>query len=321
MKWFRSELHCHTIASDGDMLAHELVENARVRKCEIIGVTDHNTVTSCQDAIKAAKGMQMTVIPGIEWTTFWGHIVVLGGNSDVDWRTITFTNIEEKMQRAEELGDVVIIAHPKRLGSPFCSECRFTFDVKDYSSVKGYEVWSHYHPSTKVESKMAKEEWTSLLQQGYKIAPVYGYDWHTRDEGCPEFAFTYIGIESEKPTQEEVLEAILNGKTYIATGIDMNIALNNNEFEYHPGDEIKRGKYSLQISAKVAKDYAKYYSCNLKGLRLYKNEKVFYAKKWEGEEIEIPVSLIEKGTFRIELYGSIEGKEGDLAIVSPYYIV
>lgn len=321
MRWIRSELHCHTIASDGDMLPHELVENAHTRKYEVIGVTDHNTTNCCAMVKEAAKNTNVTAIPGIEWTTFWGHIVVLGGQSDVDWRTITFSNIEEKIERAASLGDVVIIAHPMRLGTPFCSECRFIFDVKDYSNVKAYEVWSHFHPSTKIESKKAKEKWTELLTKGYKIAPVYGYDWHTRDEGCDEFAFTYIGIDSEKVTQEAVLEAIKNGKTYISCGVEINLDLTKGDCVYYPGDEIKVGKYNLEISAKVARDYLKYYNCEIKGLRLYKNEKVFYAKKWNGESITIPVTCQEKGTFRVELYGKIEGIEGDLAIVSPYYIV
>ena len=44
MKWHKVELHTHTIASDGDMLPSDLVDNALDRKYEAIALTDHNTI-------------------------------------------------------------------------------------------------------------------------------------------------------------------------------------------------------------------------------------------------------------------------------------
>ena len=46
MKWHKVELHTHTIASDGDMLPTDLVDNALDRKYEAIALTDHNTTSS-----------------------------------------------------------------------------------------------------------------------------------------------------------------------------------------------------------------------------------------------------------------------------------
>ena len=47
---------------------------------------------------------------------------------------------------------------------------------------------------------------------------------------------------------------------------------------------------------------------------------MFLAKKWEGEEIEIPVDLDCKN-IRVELYGAVDGNDCDIAILSPIYIV
>lgn len=320
MKWIRVELHNHTIASDGDMLPHELVENAKVRKYKAIAVTDHNTTAQCNDVINAGKEEGVCVIPGIEWTTFWGHIVVIGGNSDVDWRTITLTNIDEKIARARELGDLVIIAHPKRLGTPFCSECRFLYNLEHWENVNGYEVWSHYSPFHKKESEVAKNEWGDLLLKGNKIAAVYGYDWHTPDEDGPEYALMYVGIEEDTINPQNILNAIKKGRTYISMGIETNGSLNAKGKSFAPGDTIKPGKYTLEIEAKVANDYAKKYDCEIKGIRVLCNEKVVLAKKWNGEKIALPVTLLDLGVFRIEFYGTVEGKDGDVLICSPYYI-
>ena len=318
MKWHKVELHTHTIASDGDMLPNDLVDNALDRKYEAIALTDHNTTSSVAEAVAYGKKKKLIVIPGIELTTFWGHIVVTGGNSHIDWRDITLDNIDEILKGARDKKDLVTVAHPKRIGTPFCSECRFLFKLKDWSNVTSYEVWSHYMPQASFESKQTKEEWVGLLDKGYKIAPVYGFDWHTRDEGCPAIAYTYVGIVGDL-TEEKILKAIEKSHTYISMGIEIDCKAVRYGNDYNLGDSLPSGEGEIVISANVVDEYAKYYSCEIKGMRFYKNNKLYLARKWSGEKISIPVEF-DQGYFRVELYGTVDGIDGDVAILSPFYI-
>ena len=319
MKWYRVELHTHTIASDGIMDPEELVKRAKKRNYDAIVVTDHNTTTSCKSAQDKGKKVGVLVIPGIEWTTFWGHIVISGGKSPVDWRTVNLENIDDKLAQAKKSGDLVTVAHPKRPGTPFCSECRFLYKVNDWNNVDAYEVWSHYEPSLAEDSKLAKKEWANLINEGYKIAPVYGYDWHEPDEDGPAYAYTYVGIEDEQLNQDNILNAIRKNHTYIAMGVnvDAKIIVDDNEFYF--GDTLSSKTATIKMQAHVSSDYKKRFDVEVKGLRIYKNGKMFLAKKWEGEEIEIPVDLDCKN-IRVELYGAVEGKDCDIAILSPIYI-
>ena len=320
MKWYRVELHTHTIASDGIMDPEELAKRGKKRNYDAIVVTDHNTTTSCNAVAEKGKKVGLVVVPGIEWTTFWGHIVVSGGHSTVDWRSVNLDNVDEKMAAARKSGDIVTVAHPKRPGTPFCSECRFLYKLKDWNNVDAYEVWSHYNPSLAEDTKLAKKEWSNLINEGYKIAPVYGYDWHEPDEDGPAYAYTYVGLDDELPlTPENILQAIRDRHTYLAMGVNVVASILVDDKEFFFGDEILAKQATIKLQAHVSSDYKKRFDVEVKGLRIYKNGKMFLAKKWEGEEIEIPVDLDCKN-LRVELYGAVDGNDCDIAILSPIYI-
>ena len=318
IKWHRVELHTHTIASDGIMDPSELVLRSKDRKYEAIVVTDHNTTTSCLAAEAAGKKSGVLVIPGIEWTTFWGHIVVSGGTSRVDWRHVNLENIEEKIKEAKKDGDLVTVAHPKRLGTPFCSECRFLYKLNSWEDIDAYEVWSHYNPHKSIESKKAKAEWGELIDSGYHIAPVYGYDWHAPDEGGPAFAYTYVGVEGDL-TKESIFDAIKKNHTYITMGVEIDAYVEKDGKHYDLGDEIPNGNAKLSITGKVADDYAKLYKVEIKGIKIFKDSKMYLAKKWEGKTLDLDIELDCKNV-RLEVYGKVNNEDADIAILAPLYI-
>ena len=66
MKWYRVELHTHTIASDGIMDPEELAKRGKKRNYDAIVVTDHNTTTSCNAVAEKGKKVGLVVVPGIE---------------------------------------------------------------------------------------------------------------------------------------------------------------------------------------------------------------------------------------------------------------
>mgnify|MGYP002627222221 CR=1 FL=1 len=94
MAYIRCELHNHTYASDGEMSPEILVHRAKERGYKAICLTDHNTISNVEKTKRIGKDNGLLVIEGIEWTTFFGHIVVLGGHNNIDWREITNENIK-----------------------------------------------------------------------------------------------------------------------------------------------------------------------------------------------------------------------------------
>ena len=63
------DLHLHSTASDGQFSPAELVAMALERGLLVIALTDHDTTEGVDEALEAAKGTGLEVIPGIELST------------------------------------------------------------------------------------------------------------------------------------------------------------------------------------------------------------------------------------------------------------
>ena len=78
------DLHIHTTASDGTCTPSEVVEMALEKGLYAIAVTDHDTVSGVNEAIGAASGRPLRVVPGVEISSVYNdqEVHVLGLNID-----------------------------------------------------------------------------------------------------------------------------------------------------------------------------------------------------------------------------------------------
>jgi hypothetical protein len=65
----RVDLHIHTHASDGHFSPTEVVQMAVTGRLDVISITDHDTVAGVDEALAAADGLPLRVVPGIEMST------------------------------------------------------------------------------------------------------------------------------------------------------------------------------------------------------------------------------------------------------------
>lgn len=65
-----ADLHTHTIHSDGTLTSSELVMKAKSVGLSVISITDHDTVNGIDEAMTAGKECGITVVPGIEMSTY-----------------------------------------------------------------------------------------------------------------------------------------------------------------------------------------------------------------------------------------------------------
>ena len=63
------DLQTHTTASDGKLTPAELVNLAIKAKLAAIAITDHDSVNGINEAIKAAKGKNIEIVPAYKWAT------------------------------------------------------------------------------------------------------------------------------------------------------------------------------------------------------------------------------------------------------------
>ncbi|MBN1917402.1 MAG: histidinol phosphate phosphatase domain-containing protein [Verrucomicrobia bacterium] len=102
------DLHTHTILSDGELIASELVRRAQVAGYTAIGITDHADASNlewlAETALRAAQALnahqEVTVIPGVELT----HVPP--------------SQIEELVARARALGLPLVCVHGQTTAEP-----------------------------------------------------------------------------------------------------------------------------------------------------------------------------------------------------------
>ena len=314
--WRCIELHCHTTESDGDMTPTQLVDRALERGYEAIALTDHNTISGVETAVEYGASRGLVVVKGIEWTTFWGHIVVTGGGSKLDWRTITPDNIDDCLAYAQEVGDMVTLAHPHRLGWPLCSCCHNDFKINDWQNVDAIEVWSHFNPHRDKASGQAIAQWQSLLCQGYRISALYGYDWHEPDLTPPIYAHTYLGCRELNP--KSIVKAVKEGRTYVSTGLRLSVTLTVQGDTYTVGDTACRGVGKLKLQVERDDNYYHVDGVEINEIKIIGEDWVLSAPcDVCGGEWEVNA----RGKFlRVELVGSVNGQQGLVAVTSPIWL-
>lgn len=84
------DLHVHSCCSDGSFTPEELVALAQSAGLSAFALTDHDTTDGIGQALLAAEGSGLEVVPGIEFSTRWLHrdIHILGYY--IDYRVQSF---------------------------------------------------------------------------------------------------------------------------------------------------------------------------------------------------------------------------------------
>jgi len=75
------DLHTHSNRSDGSDEPADLVHKAAARKLTAVALTDHDTLEGIEEARRAAEGLPIELVPGVEISCEWApgamHLVVL----------------------------------------------------------------------------------------------------------------------------------------------------------------------------------------------------------------------------------------------------
>ena len=214
----RLELHNHTVESDGSLTCQELTEYLTADHVDAFAITDHNT-TSGQKKIEQLleeKHYPISLIRGMEYTTYFGHILCLNLAKYVPWNSIDQHRPELLFEAAREKGALVGIAHPFSYGDPFARGCRFEMTISDYSKVDFIEIFNNPESLHEVNER-GTNLWMSLIFSGYQITATSGMDLHNRAKLAGCYA-TYIEGKSGDNIASELDTAIHTHRTWVSKG-------------------------------------------------------------------------------------------------------
>ena len=213
-RWYRGDLHLHTVHSDGQRHPGELVTAAHASGLDFIVSTDHNT-NAANRAWPACSTGGLLVIPGEEVTTRHGHWLAVGlsPRAWVDWRYGPRDGVFPRFAaEVREAGGLVVAAHP----SVPLPGSAWEFGFAD---VDALEVWNG---RWNVDDELSLRIWQRLLRQDRRVAAVGGSDSHGKHQpvGSPQTV-----VHAGELSTPAIVDGLRSGRSYLARSCDVALEL------------------------------------------------------------------------------------------------
>jgi hypothetical protein len=213
-RWFRGDLHLHTVHSDGEREPDEMIAAARAGGLDFIVSTEHNT-NSANRVWPACRTAGLLVIPGEEVTTRHGHWLAVGLSPHVwvDWRYGPSDGVFPRFAaQVRDDGGLVVAAHPS-VPLPGAA-WEFGFDHVD-----ALEVWNG---RWNLDDELSLRIWQRLLRQGRRIVAVGGSDSHREHQqvGSPQTVVHADGLSTPA-----IVDGLRCGRSYLARSCEVALEL------------------------------------------------------------------------------------------------
>ena len=211
LRVFFADLHSHTSYSDGTLLpvvAHDYARN--VAKLDVLfcltdhleGVDDEEWLDAREAAWDANEDGKFVVIPGLEWTTQWGHLNIYEPKTRV-WPA----DPAEFYKAAADAGVVLKFNHP---GDGTISHSGLEYSENADKTVQLMEV----------RGEKEEQAFIRALNNGWHIAPDGSHNSHGTNWGN---GISWTGILAPGLSKRNVLDALKNRRSY--STLDRNCEL------------------------------------------------------------------------------------------------
>lgn len=241
--WYRGDLHAHSIHSDARWDIPDLRAWARDNGLDFCTLSDHNTVSGLGQA-EALGSENLLIMGGMELTTFWGHALALGLRDWVDWRVRAGSRTMEQIaSEVQARGGVFIIAHPRSIGDPDCTGCRWVYDSMMPGNARAVEVWNDPWSSPSDNNEEALTLVFGWLNQGYKLALTTGTDNHGHKRMDEPYGFNVVYAQAL--SEQEILRGVREGHLYLSSGPQLELTAKADGKSYMMGDSISATRGEL----------------------------------------------------------------------------
>jgi hypothetical protein len=231
-RWFRGDLHSHTLHSDGSWTVPSLAAAAQLAGLDFLAITDHNTASHHSEIDGMPVGGPL-LIKGVEITTYGGHMNAWGvpAGRVLEHRQLPGDNaaLQRMVTDAHQIGARISINHP----FADCKACDWGF-AKDAPNFDGIEVWNG---SWGPEDQRALEWWESLLKAGRRITAIGSSDSHGSQN---ELGVPTIHLFAQRRDPTALLDAIAAGRATITASprIRASFEAKSDSATAGPGQEL-----------------------------------------------------------------------------------
>lgn len=234
---FRGELHTHTTATDGKLSLDEVREYIKENKYDFFFLTDHNSIADWKN-LESTDNLSGFI--GLELTTFYGHILLLGVNDFVSWHGDNgeIKELHQIRNDVQNKNGLMGLAHPYACGGPACAGCRWEGEINP-ELFDFIEVWNSKLDNCK-NNWEAVDFWIETLKKDIRIFCSCGADLHRRGDLDPALKTIALSV---KNNELSILDALRKGRYYLSSGGEVKLNVNGKTF----GQSINTGINSVNI--------------------------------------------------------------------------
>ncbi len=228
-RWYKGNLHTHTLNSDGDSTPDDVVKWYREHGYQFLVLTDHNYLTSVEglNALHGAAG-QFLVVKGEEVTGRSGEKPVHVNGLEVD-RLVEAPGGATVVEVAQNMVDAIRAAR----GIPSVNHPNFgwaftTDELGQIQRTRLFEVFNG-HPAVNNLGGGGvpglEETWDRILSAGKLLYGVAVDDAHSFkrpwDTTVPAPGKGWVYVRSPRLEGRALVEALERGEFYSSTGVEL----------------------------------------------------------------------------------------------------
>jgi len=259
-RWYRGDLHMHTLLSDGKLTARELSNIAQQRGLDFIAITEHNILTT------AWVQTPLLVMPGVEYTSTRGHWNAIGLRESIPLAEDAGPILETQEGMNRLIGAARMQGALCSLNHPCLKPWDWTWEDTPLQLFHTIEIVNDpTFPGNREATEQAIRMLDGLWACGHKVWGIGGSDTHmlpteSYTEGGPP---SIVGdpttcVWALQLSAESILSAVRSGHSYVTRGPELDPKiLTENDAVHRPGDSIRALRatdsvaiellYSLQI--------------------------------------------------------------------------
>ena len=260
-RWYKGNLHTHTLNSDGDSTPSEVATWYREHGYQFLVLTDHNYLTDVT-GLNAVHGFKekFLLIPGEEVTDRFDKkpIHVNAYNLERLVEPQHGSSVASTIQN-----NVNAIRSAKALPSLNHPNFHWAVTIEDLLQVKGLGLFEVYngHPTVNNHGgggfHSLEEMWDATLTAGQRLYGIAVDDAHSFKRFGKQFSnpgHGWVQVRAESLSAEAIADALQRGDFYSSTGVSLNdIESTPSEYRIHtaPADWEKITTYFIGDGGKV----------------------------------------------------------------------
>jgi hypothetical protein len=260
-RWYKGNLHTHTLNSDGDSTPHDVATWYRDHRYHFLVLTDHNyfTEVSGWNAVHSAKE-KFLLIPGEEVTDSFGgkpiHVNAFDPNRLVEpahGKSIVDT-IQRNVDAIRSVSGMPSLNHPN---FGWAVSSKELVELRDLSLFEVYNGHPEVHNIGGGGFESLDQMWDVLLTAGRKTQGIAVDDAHHFKRIGKEFSNPgrgWVMVKAEELSRKAILDALAAGNFYASTGVelkDITTTVSELRIEVAPQKTMKQTTYFIGASGEV----------------------------------------------------------------------